>query len=225
MKCIDLVEEMEGIVSIGGCTLGEEVRISKIKLSQLSNRIKEKDGSLECEMGVTTMKYGQHIDDKNFFWSKIVCHYDYNQDDIFPERSKVREIEYHMFFNYGYPYITIADFEEKVDEWGNTKHFKNLNFEVHPSLKFNEIYLEGKKSEIELQWSKKADNKTMYILLKVLPSIYPENSDVFNSSAAIKKSMKKLALILGKDINDLNDNEFEQACSMCGIPAHDLDIP
>jgi len=225
MRCIDLVEEMEGIVSIGGCTLGEENRISKTKLSQLSNRIIEKDGYLECEMSVTTMKYGQLIDDKSFFWSKIVCHYDYDQDDIFLERSKVREIEYLMFFNYGYPYITIADFEEKVDEWGDTKHYKNLNFEVHPNLKYNEIYLEGKNSEIELQWSKKEDNKTMYILLRVLPPIYPENSCVFNAGAAIKKSRKKLALKLGKDINNLNDNEFNQACYMYGIPPHDLDIP
>jgi hypothetical protein len=130
-----------------------------------------------------------------------------------------------MTFISGYPFITIADFEEKIDKWAGLQLFKKSDFTVHPKLNKNEIYLEGKKCEIELQWSKKDEHKNMYVLIRVLPPIYTNDGTVFNLNAAIERSKKKLALELGKEIDELTESEIQEAYYRTGIPPHDCDLP
>ena len=224
MRCINLVELIDGVVCIGGCRLSEDINITKTKLSQFSTKITESVNSITCDMNVTTMKYGLCFEDKHYSYSSIKCDYYVKEDNYFHETKNLYRIEYRLNFSYGYPFLTIADFEEIADNWVKSKLFKNCEFEVHPQLNINEIYLEGKKCDIEIQWTKRNDNNTMYIIFRVLPPCCPDEN-IFDTSAAITKSEKKLALRLGKDVSELSNFERDEACLMCGIPPHDLDIP
>lgn len=224
MRCVDLVELVDGAISIGGCRLSEDINITKTKLSQFSTKIIDDANSVVCDMDVTTMKYGLRFEDKYYSYSQILCGYYTTEDNYFNEIKKLESIEYRLYFPYGYPFVTVADFEEMVATWEKSKLFKNCDFVVHPQLGFNEIYLEGKKCDVELQWSKKNPQKTMYIIIRVLPPTKTED-DAIHVNAIISKSEKKLALKLGKDVSELTGFERDEACYMCGIPPHDLDIP
>ena len=224
MRCIDLIEEKDGNVLIAGCKIGEDVNIAKIKLSQLSSRVNDTETTIACDMDVTTMKYNQQFEDKHLGWCKIECQYQTKDDIYFNEVKLIEKIEFHMTFISGYPFITIADFEEKIDKWAKTKFFKKYNFTVHQMLNKNEIYLEEEKCEVELQWSKKDEHKNMYVLIRVLPPIYTNDRTVFNLNAAIERSKKKLALELGKEIDKLSESEIQEAYYRIGIPPHDCDL-
>ena len=225
MRCIDLIEEKDGNVLIAGCRINEDANIAKIKLSQLSSRVNDTETTIACHMDVTTMKYNQQFEDKHLGWCKIECQYQTKYDAYCNEVKVIEKIEFYMTFISGYPFITIADFEEKIDKWAGLQLFKKSDFTVHPKLNKNEIYLEGKKCEIELQWSKKDEHKNMYVLIRVLPPIYTNDGTVFNLNAAIERSKKKLALELGKEIDELTESEIQEAYYRTGIPPHDCDLP
>ena len=219
MRCIDLVEEREGNVSIAGCQLGDDIGIARIKLSQLSRVIKEDNtNQITCDMDSTKMKYKIKFEDERYGWSHITCFYS-------SDNNKINKIEYYMFFCNGYPYISRADFEEMADNWVCSNIFKINDFPVNPEIRYHEQYLENAECEVELQYSKKGTGKSGFILMRITPPVTNNDKSIFNTEAAYYKSIRKLALEKGVDVEQLNELEQNEALNKIGLSVLDINIP
>ncbi len=225
MKFIDLIENADGDILVAGCKLGDDANEAKMKLTQLSTWIKDTGKAITAEMSCSRTRFNQTFEDKNHGDPEFIFYYDTKEDKYFNEIKIISEIEFKISFQYGYPFLTIADFEELVDGWANSKDFKPCKFTINPVLNINEIYLEGKKCEIELVWSKRDDHKSMYIIFRITPPIYDNNGAVFNVNAAYEKNKKIMAYKLGKSVMDLTNSELDNVSYSIGIPPHDFDVP
>ncbi len=234
MKYIDLIENVEGEILVAGCKLGDDANEAQKKLTQLSTWLEDTGKAITVDMSCSRTRFNLKFEDKNFGDPQIKFFYKTKEDKYFNKIKIIKEIEYQISFQNHYPFLAVAEFEELIDGWTESKrtiegwtdkHFKACDFTINPALNFNEIYLEGDKCEVELLWTKRDDKKTMYITFRVTPPIYKDNKSVFNFNAAYEKNKKKMAYKLGKNVKDLTSFELDDVCYSMGIPPHDLDIP
>ena len=204
MECIELVKEEEGAIFIGGCKLGDKPTLFYENIRNYSvSRYDDKKGHISCIIDVDTMQIS------NPLMNADICDVDISCD--YCKGLGIRGLYVYMSDYMEYPYSTQAEFYDLSKKLAESGKFKVVIPELNPIWNFEMICLENKKCEAEFVWSKKGlKSKKYFIEVNVMPPIWTEEN-VFDTEAAIKKSEYRLALKLGKKINELSESEKKQA--------------
>lgn len=204
MECIELVKEKEGALFIGGCKLGDKPFLFYDNMRNYSvSRYDDKKGHIGCTIDVDTMQISNPLRNADISDVYISCDY-YNGLGI-------RELYVCMSDYMEYPYSTQAEFYELSKKIADSGKFKVVMPELHHIWNFEMICMENKKCEVEFVWSKEDHNSNRYFIkVNVTPPIWTEEN-IFDTEAAINKSEYRLALKLGKRVNELSESEKKQA--------------
>ena len=200
MKCIELVKEVDGFVSIGGCKLGDKPSLFYENMGNYSVDCEEiKQGLINCFIDIDTMRIDNPLENADILDVEINCTYN-NVDGITGIYLYMRDIE-------TYPYETQKEFEDLAKYIEDSKKFNVVHPSLHPKWDFEIISFENKKCEVEFVWSiDRHTEKTYFIEVNLTPAIWTEEN-TFNTEAAIIKSERNLALKQGKRVRDLSEYE------------------
>lgn len=211
IKCANLINEESGEISIGDCFIGDKPEDAIHKLDSYSRVYKDNKGVIRCWLDIDLMWPRHIISDKDVLDASIYCTYDPNSDDGL---IKLR-LSMNCYDNY--PYHTLAEFQEKLDLMAKSSCFEYTTPVISPKSSVGYISIENSLCEYELMWNKKGHKGNYYIDAIVTPNSNTIVDSPFEMELLISKSKRKLALELGKYLNELNDSEIKEAMKRVGI--------
>jgi len=211
IKCANLINEVSGKISIGDCFIGDKPEDAIHKLESYSRVYKDNKGVLRCWLDIDLM-WPQHvISDKDVFDSSIYCTYDSNSD------YGLIELLFSINCLDKYPYHTLAEFQEKLDLMAKSPNFEYTTPVISSMSSVGYISIESSSCEYELMWNKKGHEGNKYINAIVTPNSNTIVDSPLGMELLISKSKRKLALELGKYLNELTDSEIKEAIKRAGI--------
>lgn len=200
MECIELVKEENGIVSIGGCKLGDKPSLFCDNMSHYSVYCKHLGQDLiYCFIDVDTTRIDNPLMNEDIMDVEISCRHKQNEG--------IRELQLYMRDGCSFPYKTQKEFEDLAMKLANSGRFNVVYPKLHSKYNFEMICLENKKCEVEFVWNKdKQSEKNYYIEVNITPPIWTEDN-IFDTEAAFIKAQRRYVLKLGKKAEDLSDYE------------------
>lgn len=211
IKCANLINEESGKISIGDCFIGDKPEDAITKLESYSRVFKDNKGEIRCWLDIDLMWPKHVISDKDVFDASIYCTYDPYSDD------GLIELRLSMNCSDNYPYHTLAEFQEKLDLIAKSSYFEYTTPVISPKSSVGYISIESSLCEYELMWNKKGHKGNKYIEAIVTPNFNTMVDSPFEMEMMISKIKRKLALELGKYLNELTDSETKEAMKRVGI--------
>ena len=203
MECIELVNEENGIVSIGGCKLGDNPSLFFDNMLHYSIYCKHLGQDLICcFIDVDTMRIGNPLKNEDIADVEISCRY--------KQGEGIRGLKLFMRDICNFPYKTQKEFDDLAMRLANSGRFNIVYPELHSKYDFELICLENKKCEVEFVWSKDDyKEKTYFIEVNLTPPIWTEDN-TFDTEAAFIKAKRRCALKLGKRAEDFSEYEKKE---------------
>lgn len=200
MECIELVKEDNGVVSIGGCKLGDNPSLFCDNMSYYSVYCRHLDqGLIYCSIDVDTMRIDNPLVNEDIMDVEISC--------CHKQGEGIRGLYLYMSDICTFPYETQKQFEDLAMRLANSGRFNIVYPELHSKYDFELICLENKKCEVEFIWSKdEHKKKTYFIEVKLTPPIWTEDN-TFDTEAAYIKAQRRSELKLGKKYKDFSEYE------------------
>lgn len=204
MECIELVKEDNGVVSIGGCKLGDKPSLFFDNMGSLCTDCHQIDtGLLGCCIDIDTMRIDNPVRNRDIEGIDIYCRYN--------KEFGIREIEVYMRSWGGYPFDTLSEYKDLVNYLSSSGRFEVIRPDIHPYLDIEMTCLENSNCEVEFIWSKKnVLKKDFHIQVYMTPPVFSEEKG-FDTDTAIKKSERRHALKLGKRQSNLSEHERKEA--------------
>lgn len=200
MECIELVKEENGIVSIGGCKLGDKPSLFYDNMLHYSIDCKHLGQDLICcFIDVDTMRIDNPLKNADITDVEISCRY--------KQGEGIRKLHLFMRDICTFPHKTQKEFEHLAIKLANSRRFNIVYPELHSKWNFEMICLENKKCEVEFVWSKDGQtDKTYFIEVNVTPPICTEDN-AFDTEATFIKAQRRCVLKLGKRAEDFSEYE------------------
>ncbi len=200
MECIELVKEENGMVSIGGCKLGDKPSLFCENMSHYSVYCKHlKKELISCIIDVDTMRIDNPLKNADILDVEIDC--------IHKKGEGIRGLYLYMRDLCFYPYETQKEFEDLAMKLADSGKFNVVYPKLHSKWNIKMICLENKKCEVEFVWSKdEHKEKTYFIEVNLTPPIWTED-DTFDTEAAYIKTQRRYVLELGKRAEDFSEYE------------------
>jgi hypothetical protein len=202
MDCIELVKEENGVVSIGGCKLGDKPSLFMDNMGDYCTGCKEIDiGLMGCIIDVDTMRIDNPLRNPDIIDVELYCHY--------INGSGIRDVSLYMRNYDVFPHDTWSKYKEFIETLSNSGRFKVDTPNVHSKADFEIICFENNYCEVEFTWSKEDSSKKFYIQVILTPPIRCERNG-FDTDAAIAKRERRLSLELGKRVSDFSEYEKDK---------------
>lgn len=200
MDCIDLVKEEKGVVSIGGCKLGDKPSLFKDNMGRYCTGCNEIDkGLMWCMIDVDTMRIDNPLCNPDILDAELYCHY--------IKVRGIRDITLYMQNYDDFPYNTWSKYRDFIDKLSNSGRFEIVKPSVHSKSDFDIICFENCNCEVEFTWSKDNPSKNRYYIQVILTPPIRSEKYGFDTEAAIAKKERRLSLELGKRVSEFSEYE------------------
>ncbi len=203
MDCIELVKEEKGVVSIGGCKLGDKPSLFMDNMGNYCTGCKEiEKGLMCCMIDVDTMRIDNPLRNPDIIDAELYCH--------FIKGNGIRDVSLFMRNYDVFPHDTWSEYKEFIGKLSNSGRFKTVMPNVHSKADFEIICFENNYCEVEFAWSKEDLSKNQFYIQVILtPPICSERNG-FDTDAAIAKRERRLSLELGKRVSDFSEYEKDK---------------
>lgn len=199
MKCIELVKEENGMITIAGCKIGDNVEVFSDNMHKYCIYCKPNGvNSMLSIIDIDTMSISNPLYNEDILSVEVYC--EYNQD------KRITWISVHMYYCYSDECDTPSEFKELAKEFAETGRFTVEELYINSSKVYELIGLSNKKCDVNFMWTKKEHSD---IVVTLGESIYSEEN-VYNTELALMKGSKRLALKLGKNVCQLNSSELHE---------------
>ncbi len=117
MECIELVKEKNGIVSIGGCKLGDKPSFFYENMGRLCTGCHQIDtGLLGCTIDIDTMRIDNPVYNSDIEGIDIYCY--------FNKEYGIRGLKVYMNSFGGYPISTLSEYKDLVKTLSTSGRFE-----------------------------------------------------------------------------------------------------
>lgn len=199
MKCIDLVKEEDGMISIAGCKIGDNVDMFSDNMHNYCSYCKpEGDNKMHSIIDVDTMSISNPLYDQDIWSVEVYC--EYNQ------YRKIIWLSVYLWYCYSDKCDTPSEFKELAKKLAESGHFTIEELYFNSSKVYEIIGLSNNKCDVNFMWTKK---EYPNVVITLGESICSEDN-VYNTELALAKASKRLALKLGKNVSQLNTSELHE---------------
>ena len=211
IRCAELIKEEKGNISVGECYIGDSPEAVVGKLGNYSKVDINNKGIISCWLDIDLMWPRNVIADKDVFDSSILCSYDPKLD------NGIRKIELVVNCYDHYPFHTVAEFEEKIDYMARSPYYEYTTPIISPKSNLDCISIESSICEYELIWHKKGYKGNYSINAIVTPNSKLLYGSPYEKEILYLKTLRKLALELGKLPKELTESEKKDAMHRAGL--------
>ncbi len=202
MWWIELIKEKDGIISLGGCKLGDTPSLFEANMGKYCCDTKKYDNNKVISyIDMDTMRIDNPIRDWDILDARLSCEYN--------ERG-IREISYYMHDYYEYPFETCANFNFFFDILEKSGRYKVEKPYVHPNYSFNITILENNNCILEYITSNPEIKSKSYFIKINLYSPKVSDNNIFDMEIAIQQEKRKYAYKQGKKIDQLYSYEIQE---------------
>ncbi len=209
IECAELISEKDGRISIGGCFIGDTVEEATRCLENYEGPNKIANGVLQSWLDVDLM-WPRHVL-KNLFDAKINFYYDPTTN----EGIKKIEIEGDNLSKY--PYIVVAEIEQKIDTIVRNSSFTYITPELNPDFNINYISIESPCCELEFLWRKKTHPKDKKFEIIVGPNSKDLLGTAYDKNILLGRVKRKLAMKLSKYYKEMTEAEIKEEALKYGL--------
>ncbi len=214
IECAELISENNDRISIGGCFIGDTVEQATECLGNYEGPDKIADGVLQSWLDVDLM-WPRHVL-KNLFDAKINCYYEPEAGD----GVKSLTIEGDNLSRY--PYIVVAEIEQKIDTIVRNSSFTYTTPELNPDFPVNYISIESPYCELEFIWRKKFHHKNKTFEILVGRNSKDLLGTPYDKKFLLGRVKRKIAMRLSKYDDELTEAEIKEEALNYGLKETDL---
>lgn len=202
MWWIELIKEKDGIISLGGCKLGDTPSLFEANMSKYCCDTKKYDNNkVIAYIDIDTMRIDNPIRDWDILNARLSCEYN--------ERG-IREISYYMHDYYEYPFETYADFNFFFDILEKSGRYKVEKPYVHPNYSFNITILENNNCILEYITSNPEIKSKSYFIKINLYSPKVTDNNIYDMDIAIQQEKRKYSYKIGRKLDNLSTHENKE---------------
>ena len=205
-KCVDLLKEESGIISIGGCFIGDKPELAQIKLGEYSRVYKYENGKLRCWLDIDLMWPRNVLDESKIDDASVYCDYDpFSQAGLRKIEIEMKGWNTEHLDNY--PSETIEDFKTCLNVLLENNNYTLTTPITKSVLPIERMALENKDTEIEFFYSTRNYNKDYFINLILTPRDDKLLSNPYDQTILYNKRIRRLASNSEKTISQLTIQE------------------